>query len=157
MRKAIVLVAGLAILAIASHGVYQRERLLEHGRVVLLSLAPVDPRSLMQGDYMALRFADADSLTESERRLGDGHIVLKLDDRGVGRFVRRDEGQPLQANEVRMRYRIRGDTVKFATNAWFFEEGQAERFASARFGEFRVGADGEAILTALRNERLERL
>ncbi|XOT97907.1 GDYXXLXY domain-containing protein, partial [Alcaligenes pakistanensis] len=27
------------------------------GQTVLLELAPVDPRSLMQGDYMSLNFA----------------------------------------------------------------------------------------------------
>ncbi|MFX7329222.1 GDYXXLXY domain-containing protein, partial [Acinetobacter baumannii] len=34
----------------------QKEMLLKEGQLVLLPLAPVDPRSLMQGDYMALRY-----------------------------------------------------------------------------------------------------
>ena len=63
MRKGIAILAGVAILALANFSIYSRERLLTEGSVVLLHLAPVDPRSLMQGDYMALNFAVANSLT----------------------------------------------------------------------------------------------
>uniref|UniRef100_UPI00194032D6 GDYXXLXY domain-containing protein n=1 Tax=Bordetella pseudohinzii TaxID=1331258 RepID=UPI00194032D6 len=57
-RRAAVVLAGLAlVLAVCNITIYQREQLLAHGQVAILELAPVDPRSLMQGDYMALRFA----------------------------------------------------------------------------------------------------
>ena len=62
MRKGIVIVAGLIILALANYSIYSRERLLTEGNLVLLQLAPVDPRSLMQGDYMALRMQAANDL-----------------------------------------------------------------------------------------------
>ena len=48
---------GLALVLAVASGIWQREQLLGSGRVVILELAPVDPRSLMQGDYMALTFA----------------------------------------------------------------------------------------------------
>ncbi|MNF08576.1 hypothetical protein D3C80_2090280 [compost metagenome] len=38
------------------------------------------------------------------------------------------------------------------TDAYFFQEGHGERFASARFGAFRVGEDGTALLTAMLDE-----
>ena len=48
--------------------------------------------------------------------------------------------------------------VWLGTNAFFFEEGTAERFSKARYGEFRVDrASGEAVLVGLRNDRLEAL
>ena len=47
----------LLALAVVNHGVFRRERILADGRPLLLELAPVDPRALMQGDYMALRYA----------------------------------------------------------------------------------------------------
>jgi uncharacterized membrane-anchored protein len=53
-----------------------------------------------------------------------------------------------------MRYRLRNGMPKLATNAWFFEEGHAADYAKARYGEFRVAGDGEAILTGLRDEGL---
>ena len=52
----------------ANGSIWQREQLLGSGRVVILELAPVDPRSLMQGDYMALTFAAGREVT----RLRDG-------------------------------------------------------------------------------------
>lgn len=154
MRKAIVVVAGLAILVLVNVSIYSREQLLTAGRVVLLQLAPVDPRSLMQGDYMALRFAVANQIQSrvAGEAAHDGHVVLALDEKRIGSFARIDDGRPLAANEVRMHYRVRDKRIKFATNAFFFQEGDARLYENARFGEFRVGEDGESILTGVRGE-----
>jgi uncharacterized membrane-anchored protein len=160
MRRLIALLAGLAILAVVNTTVWQREQLLAAGRVVLLELAPVDPRSLMQGDYMALRFqvaTDAFGGREPDRPVADGRLVLRVDTRGVGTFARIDDGTPIGADEVAIRFRVRAGTPKLATNAFFFEEGTADRYDAARYGEFRVDAAGEAILTGLRGENLEGL
>jgi uncharacterized membrane-anchored protein len=157
MRKGLILLAGLVILALVNFGIYQRERVLTEGRIVLLRLAPVDPRSLMQGDYMRLNFEIAGQAfpASASAPRADGHIVVLLDPSGVGRFRR--FGEAREPGEVALRYRIRDGRPNFATNAYFFEVGQAERYAGAAFGEFRVGADGEMILTGLRGARLEKL
>lgn len=157
MRRLVLVIGGMLVLATANAGIYQKEQLLRSGRPVLLELAPVDPRSLMQGDYMALRFKVAD---DAYRRLpggtlDDGRVVLAVDERGVGRFTRFDDGTPLASGEIVMRYRVRNNTPKFATNAFFFQEGHAEFYARARYGEFRVSASGEAILTGLRGDTLD--
>jgi hypothetical protein len=46
----------LAVLLVANFAIGQKEALIARGRPVFVALAPVDPRSLMQGDYMRLRF-----------------------------------------------------------------------------------------------------
>jgi uncharacterized membrane-anchored protein len=159
MRKAIAVVAGLAVLAGANWTVYQREGLIATGTAVRLELAPIDPRSLMQGDYMALRFQVADQARGrgADRKAEDGHIVVKADDKGVARYLRHDAGEPLGAGEVRMRYRVRDGRVKFATNAWFFQEGHARQYERARYGEFRVAPSGDMLLVAMLGEKLEPL
>lgn len=159
MRRALILLAGLAVLGFVNFGIYQRERLLTEGRIVLLKLSPVDPRSLMQGDYMRLNFEAADQAFPWQRRgnLADGHVVVAMDGRGVGHFRRLADARPLAPGEVALRYRIRGGRPAFATDAYFFEEGQADALATAAYGEFRVGADGEMILTRLRDDRLRAL
>ena len=153
MRKAVALLAGLVLLAFVNFGIYQRERLLTEGRVVLLRLAPVDPRSLMQGDYMRLNFEVAGQAFpfESRGRLADGKLVVALDPHHVGQFRRLAKGEPLAPGEVALRFRVRNGQPNFATNAFFFEEGQADAFARAVYGEFRVDSDGEMILTGLRD------
>ena len=156
MHKIVALVAGLAILVLANHSIYSRERLIAEGRIALLELAPVDPRSLMQGDYMALNFRIANEVfgRRAKEGLADGRIVLQVDERGVAKFKRMDDGAPLAADELRIRYRVRGDDVKFATNAYFFQEGHAKYYERARYGEFRVAPDGECLLTGMRGAKL---
>src|SRR4051812_4355775 len=125
MRKAIALAAGLAVLAFVNFGIYQRERLLTDGRIVLLQLRPVDPRSLMQGDYMRLAFAVADEAFLDRTDRADGRIVVALDARQVGHFRRFADARPLAPDEVALRYRMRRGQPNLATNGYFFEEGQA--------------------------------
>jgi uncharacterized membrane-anchored protein len=161
MRKTIAIAAGVIVLALANWTVFQRERHLAEGKVVLLELAPVDPRSLMQGDYMALRFKAADDAFGRWGKIKDvpvdGRIIVKLDERGVGSFVRRDGGEPLAQNEVALRYRIRNERLKFATNAYFFQEGHAKIYDAARYGEFRVAPSGELLLAHMVGAKFERL
>jgi len=156
MRRLVGPIAGVLVLLAANYSIYTRQSLLADGQVVLLELAPVDPRSLMQGDYMALRFAVANEAfgaweMSHEPEAMDGSLVLSLDAQQVGRFIRFDTGGSLSASELRMRYRVRNGEPKFATNAFFFQEGTAELYSAARYGEFRVNSDGDAILTGLRD------
>lgn len=156
MRRLVILAGALIILGAVNFNIYQREQLLASGRSVLLELAPVDPRSLMQGDYMALRFAVENAFAGIPREnLRDGRMVLALDERNVGKFVRFDDRSALGPQEVVIRYRVRDERPKFGTNAFFFQEGHAEYYADARFGEFRVSTNGDAILTAMRGRDLQ--
>jgi uncharacterized membrane-anchored protein len=159
MRRTVIAIGAVLVLAAANFGIYRNEQVLASGRTVLLELAPVDPRSLMQGDYMALRFRVADGAFRdlSETAWQDGRIVLTIDPRNVGTFARFDDGSPLAGNEAVMRYRVRGGSAKFATNAFFFQEGHASFYETARYGEFRVSPEGEALLVAMRGEQLETL
>jgi len=156
VRSVIAIAACVVSLSLVDWTIVRREGHLRDGRTVYLELAPVDPRSLMQGDYMALRFRMADQLRGLDAGDG-GHAVVSLDERSIARFVRIDDGTPLGPRELRLRYRVRDERPKFATNAFFFQEGDARLYVSARYGEFRVDDAGELLLTGLRNQALERL
>jgi uncharacterized membrane-anchored protein len=155
-RKLVVLLTGLAILAIVNYGIYRKEQLLAHGKPIFLEIVPVDPRSLMQGDYMALRFALAREV-ESNAQYRDGHLIVVLDDRGIARFSRHDDGSPLSPGESKILYRVRANGVAIGTNAFFFQEGKEPIYRSARYGEARLDADGQLLLTGLRDENLKLL
>ena len=71
---------------------------------------------------------------------------------GTGR-----DGQTLSENETLLNYRVRNGTVKFATNAFFFQEGHAKNYEAARYGQFRVNDQGELLLTALYDKDLNKL
>ena len=153
MRRAIVIATGVVALLLVNWTIASREAILSDGRVVLLELVPVDPRSLMQGDYMALRFRVANNAFGAERgtRPADGYLVVGVTEDRVAQFRRFDDGAPLAPDELRLRYRWRDNGAKFATNAYFFEEGHAEEYAGAKYGELRVSGDGEVLLTGLRD------
>ena len=166
MRKLWVMIVGVVILGLINFSILSREGLISDGKTVLLELAPVDPRSLMQGDYMALRFAVTAAARKAMRApladginevAGDGHIILLLDERGVGRFSRIDDQTDLSAAEVRMLYRKRGNRIQFATNAFFFQEGKAELYEAAKYGEFKVANNGDSILVAMLDENMKRI
>ena len=133
-----------------------KERLRTNGQVVYLEQAPVDPRSLMQGDYMALNFRLAREIREKGPS-ESGAAVLKLDERRIGKFLQLDTGAPLGPDEMRFRFRLRQGAVWLGTNAFFFHEGEADRYRGALFGEFRVNDQGDAILVDLRDKDLRKM
>ncbi|MFC4277550.1 GDYXXLXY domain-containing protein [Achromobacter aloeverae] len=163
-RAALVAAGLLLCLGIANTAIWQREQLLANGQLVRLELASRDPRSLLQGDYMDLRFAAAQAVGTMQDNLPasngvlhapliDAYLVLKPDDRGVAQPVRVQVApQPHDAQEVVLRYRLRADGVRIVTNAYFFPEGQGEHYAGARYGELRVDDSGTGLLVRLLGE-----
>ncbi|MCE9665648.1 GDYXXLXY domain-containing protein [Halomonas sp. M5N1S17] len=166
-NRIIVVVALVLILALVNWSIWAKERHLAEGEVVYLELAPVDPRSLMQGDYMALNFEVGNLIREAhyaqrresgERQATDGHVVVRLDAQRIAHFERLGSGEgALDADEIRINYRMRHGRVRFATDAFFFQEGHAERFEPARYGQFRVNGRGEPLLVSLHDAELELL
>jgi len=163
MHKIIAVITLVIALVIINWSIYNKEILLAQGKVIYLELAPVDPRSLMQGDYMALRFAMAarinTALSQSEVKRKsslDGLVDVQLDDRSVASFSHiNTEG--ITADNTVLQFRLRKGRVKFATNAYFFEEGSGNQLAQAKYGEFRVADNGELLLVALCDDNLEEL
>src|SRR5437899_10641738 len=95
------------MLALVNFSIRGKERQLAGGTVVYLELAPVDPRSLMQGDYMALRFRmanDALPAIKGSVSVSDGRIVALLDERSVAAFRLREDGATLAGRAVLLRY-----------------------------------------------------
>jgi len=150
----------VAVLAVANVGIWQKEDLIAHGQPVYVELAPVDPRSLMQGDFMRLNFrmpgevqSRLDGLSSSQRP----RMVARRDERGVASLVRLDDGTPLAAEEFRFELTPKDGRWILVSDAWFFREGEAQRWQPAKYGEFRVDTNGKALLVGLRGPNLEAL
>lgn len=156
LHKAMAVTTLLLILLTVNALVYQQEKLLSDGEKILLKLRVVDPRSLMQGDYMALDYelaaqirmhlAEQRHYEERPLRPQDAFVVVKVDKDNVAEFVRIDNDQPLAGNERRLFFRVRHNSIKFGTNAFFFEEGTASNYQDAQFAEFRVNQEGDLLL-----------
>ncbi|HPA91926.1 MAG TPA: GDYXXLXY domain-containing protein [Quisquiliibacterium sp.] len=154
------LLGAVLVLVLYNGAVLDKERLLRDGRLLRLELAPRDPRALLTGDYMALNYTLARAL---EARLDkaapqDGIAIVRPDARGVAQLQRVQRAPvPRADDELPVRFRVRGHQVRIGTNAWYFEEGSAKTWERARFGVFRVDADGELLLTGLLDEALQPL
>jgi uncharacterized membrane-anchored protein len=149
-----------AVLVLANVGIWQKERLIAQGQPLFVELAPVDPRSLMQGDYMRLRFAlpadvrdPAPGLLAPTRPL----VLARRDARGVATLRLATPEAPPQADELAIELTPKGGDWVLVTDAWFFAEGEAERWQAARYGEFRVDDSGRALLVGLRGAALQPL
>jgi uncharacterized membrane-anchored protein len=96
MRTWLIWIAALFVFGEFYAMVGQKEALRRSGQEILLKLAPRDPRSLMQGDYMALNYDLANKLfsmqtdSASANLPSSGAVVLRLDDHQVAEFVRVD-------------------------------------------------------------------
>ncbi|MEQ1685274.1 MAG: GDYXXLXY domain-containing protein [Burkholderiaceae bacterium] len=156
-QRWLTLLGALLVLGTLNFSIVGKERIKRSGEVVYLRLAPVDPRSLMQGDYMALRFALVPALDKSiSGSAREGEVRFADVSVGTDRVaVLADTKLPAT---LKLRYRIRNGQVWLGTNAFFFPEGDAERFETARYGEFRVDrTSGEAVLVGLRDQTLKAL
>ena len=154
--KLAIVMAGLAvILALANWDIAQKRNIVANGQVLLLELRPADPRSLFQGDYMALALANEtmpDAATIATLPY-HGTVILSVDDNRIGRFARLDDGAALQPQEVRVQYRRhqdwRGPRLDYGAQSFFFQEGDAELYQNAKYALLRVAEDGSTVLTDL--------
>ena len=177
ITRVLIVLGALIVLASLNVSILGKERLKRDGQVTYLELAPRDPRSLMQGDYMALRFRlaqDIESTWASGRNEADRDArtapptaLDAVPHEGESRFASIVLDEQLIAHLAaaktatrsgRFRYRVRNNAAWLGTNAFFFEEGSEERYRPARYGEFRWDKDsGEAILVGLRDQKLKPL
>lgn len=144
------------VLALVNYQAYQREQLAIHGKVILLRLAPVDPRSLIQGDYMRLRYALADTIRK-RTDLARGYVVVRIDANHVAQYVRIQKSKtPLAENEFPLPFR--GEyLVNVGPRSFFFQEGHAQYYRDARYGEIRISESGAILLVGLRDENFKPL
>ena len=152
-RQLALLLSGLAIVAGINTTVWRYERAMSSGEVVLLRLAPVDPRSLMQGDYMRLNYEIARELASSDaREKGRDTLVIRLDAHQVATLVAAGKPDRLASDERLLQVHQSERQWQIGPDAYFFEEGTGDLYQAARYGEFRLQADGKTLLVGLRDE-----
>ncbi|MGL1920348.1 MAG: GDYXXLXY domain-containing protein [Hyphomicrobiales bacterium] len=140
--------ASLIILAFI-FGIYQKQKLIESGRIVYLKLAPVDPRSIMQGDYMRLRYAIERRETNAGKMPQTGFAHLLLDENNVvqsANYVADD--LQLKDNEIRFKFTSNGYRAQIQPDSFLFQQGLRELYQPAKYGIFTVSGD-EHLLVGL--------
>ncbi|MEG0044783.1 MAG: GDYXXLXY domain-containing protein [Comamonas sp.] len=129
-----------------------KEQVIAHGQRILVPLIPVDPRSLMQGDYMALRFDLPPAVSEGLANITapTAFVRAAVDGQGIAtvQALVTDRKQAGAGEVILPLKRLKGQWV-LVTDAYFFPEGQGTHFESGKYGDFRVLPDGRALLVGL--------
>lgn len=133
---------------------------LKNSQSIFVKLQPVDPRSLIQGDYMVLNydlFWDEKSLNQDDQIHNQSKVkafaLLDAQKRLIKTSLSSKTGIPLQLknpnNQVQQLYP--------ASNSFLFAEGLAKCYEQAQYAEFKLDKNGKMILASLKGEHLEDL
>ena len=168
----LVLTAALALVYVNLNALQSRQIKLR-GDVLFLELAPVDPLSLVQGQYMRLRFAIEkryDATPEDQDVIQNGHgnvlAVISLDNKRIGTLtglLAMNQQQQHGDGTLKLHVHARQTesegsyVVRIEQNSFLFQENTEDRYAEAKYGMFRVEEDGRYILVDLTDEHLRPL
>ncbi|WP_151821723.1 GDYXXLXY domain-containing protein [Acinetobacter oleivorans] len=170
MKKYFSLILALVTLLIFVGLVAKNEWHLHHSKSIFIELRPVDPRSILQGDYMALAYelnlqslkALAGSESEALDQVIFNHssvqakVILDSQNRVVHTILDSNNsfaGQSLILKNPENRLQA----LYPASRSFLFAESLAQCYQKAKYAEFKVNTKGEAILFDLRGEELQAL
>ena len=150
MRSRLLFIGIVLILLFVNGQIFRYERELTAGQTVILKLLPQDPRSLLQGDYMRLRYEIAGRLKPENE---EGRIYLQPGPDGVAE----DPVDAKTTGAIPLKYRVHNGEVVFDIESFFFQEGMRTHYERARYVELRVNSEGTPHILQLRDEKLETL
>lgn len=140
--------------------IQQHQRHLNQGESIYVQLAPADPRSLIQGDYMVLAY----QLFFDERL---DNRVKDFDDKTMTIYVQLDEQKRVIKSDIQAQQGMRPLIIKNpkgyltqaypSTNSFMFAEGLGECYQQAKYAEFVVDDVGKPMLKNLVGEQLNAL
>ncbi|MFF0830570.1 GDYXXLXY domain-containing protein [Brevibacillus sp. NPDC003359] len=161
-RKALVLLPVILLqFVLIGYQVWSSETILAKGKTVKLELVPIDPRSLLQGDYVILGYTIS-TLDQEDIESGDKiRVVLRQQANGLysysgfyeidGQWNRTYEPQP--SDVVINGNTIGSNRVEYGIESYFVPEGtglDVER--NAKYAIVKIGEKGDAILESLSNQ-----
>ena len=170
MKKYFSLILALATLLFFAALVVKNEWHLQHSKSIFIELKPVDPRSILQGDYMALAYElnlqSLKALAGSESKALDqvifnhssvpAKVILDSQNRVVRTILDTNNSFTGQ-NLILKNPENRLQALYPASRSFLFAEGLAQCYQKAKYAEFKVNPEGEAILFDLRGEGLQSL
>ena len=146
MRSKLATLAFVLIMLFVNGQIALHEQKHRQGQTLILELAPLDPRSLIQGDYMILRYALASEIQGQE-----GVVYLRTDERGLVSEVLARE----TTGALKLKYRRLDGQVKFGIESYLFQEGKRAVYEKARYAELKVDEMGHPSLIRLLTDQLK--
>ena len=169
------LITLIIVLTIANYTIIKYEDVLNNGKPIIVKLAPVDPRSLMQGDYMALNYeiltqfqqqfyGDGEeqiNASEEKRSVAKVYALVKAGENNVANLCRVELSPPTNFTGCQEGVYLPINTTNswsptLPSHSYFFAEGKGAYYAQAEYGEYRFKG-GKALLFRLLDKDLKPL
>jgi uncharacterized membrane-anchored protein len=84
--------------------------------------------------------------------------VVQLQANDVAHALRfQKDKTPLHANEYLIKYTTNGWRVQIGAESFFFQEGQADKYAQACYGGIKIDEDGNSVLTGLYDKQMKEI
>ncbi|MFZ0023790.1 GDYXXLXY domain-containing protein [Acinetobacter sp.] len=178
MKKFMALHLSIFSIALFVGLIVQHEWNLVKSESIFVELAPVDPRSILQGDYMALNyqlhFAGVDAAESAVNRASSDISIQDFKDQSqIMSYVRLDlqrrviqtsfDPRLLQiypASSSKLLLKNPHNTFEAlypAANSFMFAEGLEPCYRNAKFAELKVKENGKALLSDLLDQQLKPL
>ena len=157
LRYAGIGIGALGIAALFGSQIIELEGIKKDGETVFLDLRPADPRALLLGDYMALRYREERPRNLPKEISSSGQFILTLDANKVGTFARHADDAEVGPNEVRINYIRRSRGVTFGAPRYYFQNGTAETYEAAEYGIFKISPNGRAVLVGLADDKFKEI
>ncbi|WP_338753243.1 GDYXXLXY domain-containing protein [Bacillus sp. FJAT-52991] len=141
---------------------WQKEQLLQHGQLVALKLEPLDPRSLLQGDYVQLNYEMHTKFFDKQDPLeGKVHVILEKSTDSVlvnGKqvpiykpktFVSANQPAVVNEEKVTLQGKSKYGTLDLGIEHFFIPENTGQKWEDKNYALVRVSKNGDAILETL--------
>lgn len=161
MKKVLLIINIILLFVITGFSAQKEESYRKLDSYFYLELRPVDPRSLLQGDYMTLNYDILDKTTEfiyqnksyeyyeeekkketkeeKERKELAGakraYIAIRLDGNKVARFVKLTKEKTNEKDLLFIAYKSNGYNVDINVNSYLFQEGTGDKYENARYAK----------------------
>ncbi|MBM7583868.1 putative membrane-anchored protein/putative membrane protein [Bacillus pakistanensis] len=154
--KGILLVILLQV-GLIGYQVYGNETLLREGKLVKLELSPVDPRSLLQGDYVSLSYeiSNLSEIVKQDLKKHKIQVVLRENNEGIhdyggyfklnGEWNQRYYSEP---GDIVINGVLNGSgSIIYGIESYFVQEGTGiDVQNNINYANIKVGRNGNAIL-----------
>jgi uncharacterized membrane-anchored protein len=88
-----------------------------------------------------------------------GFCVVKLAENGIAKKIRLQENKtPINEKEYLIRYTLKKwGRINIGAESFFFQEGEAEKYESARYGGIKIDNQGNSLLIGLYDENQKKI
>lgn len=148
----------IALLAFVNYSAIQKEKILRDGKLIFLELIENNAKTpLIQGDMVRLKYKIVKGLI-FDTLYKRGYVVVKLDSNSIAERIRfQQKPNPINENEYLIEYSKGYFSLNIGAENFFIQQGDAKKYAIAKYGAVKVDSNGNSLLMGLYDEHLKKI